>query len=38
MLASGVGALDDHRAREIAAVLDLSWVHAELAPSYFHQG
>jgi hypothetical protein len=22
----------DHRAREIAAVLDLSWVHAELAP------
>ena len=23
---------DDHRAREIAAVLDLSWVHAELAP------
>ena len=25
---------DDHRAREIAAVLDLSWVHAELAPYY----
>jgi hypothetical protein len=24
----------DHRAREIAAVLDLSWVHAELAPCY----
>ena len=24
---------DDHRVREIAAVLDLSWVHAELAPS-----
>ena len=28
----------DHRAREIAAVLDLSWVHAELAPSYSHLG
>src|SRR6266850_6554498 len=25
---------DDHRVREIAAVLDLSWVHAELAPFY----
>src|SRR5262245_16501967 len=25
---------DDHRVREIAAVLDLSWVHAELAPHY----
>src|SRR5215207_9960855 len=25
---------DDHLAREIAAVLDLSWVHAELAPYY----
>jgi transposase len=25
---------DDHRVREIAAVLDLSWVHTELAPSY----
>jgi hypothetical protein len=25
---------DDHRVREIAAVLDLSWVHAELAPYY----
>jgi transposase len=24
----------DHRAREIAAVLDLSWMHAELAPYY----
>ena len=24
----------DHRVREIAAVLDLSWVHAELAPHY----
>src|SRR6187397_177540 len=24
----------DHRVREIAAVLDLSWVHAELAPYY----
>ena len=24
----------DHRVREIAAVLDLSWVHGELAPSY----
>jgi hypothetical protein len=23
---------NDHRVREIAAVLDLSWVHAELAP------
>jgi transposase len=25
---------NDHRVREIAAVLDLSWVHAELAPHY----
>lgn len=25
---------DDHRVREIAAVLDLSWLHAELAPYY----
>src|SRR6201982_1641911 len=25
---------DDHPVREIAAVLDLSWVHAELAPHY----
>src|SRR4030042_4772984 len=24
----------DHRVREIAAVLDLSWVHTELAPHY----
>jgi transposase len=24
----------DHRVREIAGVLDLSWVHAELAPYY----
>jgi transposase len=24
----------DHRVREIASVLDLSWVHAELAPHY----
>jgi transposase len=29
---------DDHRAREISAVLDLSWVHAELAPHYSHLG
>jgi hypothetical protein len=29
---------DDHRAREIAAVLDLSWVHAELALYYSHLG
>jgi transposase len=29
---------DDHRVREIAAVLDLSWVHAELAPHYSHLG
>jgi transposase len=28
----------DHRVREIAAVLDLSWVHAELAPSYSRIG
>jgi transposase len=25
---------DDHRVREIAGVLDLSWVHAELACYY----
>jgi hypothetical protein len=25
---------DDHPVREIAAVLDLSWVHSELAPFY----
>ena len=28
----------DHRVREIAAVLELSWVHAELAPHYSHLG
>jgi len=28
----------DHRVREIAAVLDLSWVHAELAPYYSANG
>ena len=28
----------DHRVREIAAVLDLSWVHSELAPHYSHLG
>ena len=28
----------DHRAREIAAVLDLSWVHGELAPYYSNLG
>jgi hypothetical protein len=25
---------DDHLVRKVAAVLDLSWVHAELAPYY----
>ena len=25
---------EDHLVRDIAAVLDLSWVHAELAPHY----
>jgi hypothetical protein len=25
---------DDHLVREIASVLDLSWIHAELAPHY----
>jgi transposase len=25
---------DDHPVREVAAVLDLSWVHSELAPYY----
>ena len=25
---------DDHLVRKIAAVLNLSWVHAELAPHY----
>src|SRR6184192_4752316 len=29
---------DDHLVREIAAVLDLSWVHAELAPHYPNNG
>ena len=29
---------DDHSVREIAAVLDLSWVHAELAPYYAQLG
>src|SRR5690348_2736939 len=29
---------DDHMVREIAAVLDLSWVHAELAPYYSKVG
>jgi hypothetical protein len=29
---------DDHLVREIAAVLDLSWVHAELAPHYPDNG
>jgi transposase len=28
----------DHRVREIASALDLSWVHAELAPHYSHLG
>src|SRR3974377_178484 len=29
---------NDHPVREIAAVLDLSWVHAELAPYYAQLG
>src|ERR671935_1340494 len=29
---------DDHRVREIAGVLDLSWVHAELRPYYSPMG
>jgi hypothetical protein len=29
---------DDHPVREIAAVLDLSWVHSELASYYFRLG
>ena len=29
---------DDHLVREIAAVLDLSWVHAQLAPYYPKMG
>jgi|RhiMethySRZTD1v2_1073278.scaffolds.fasta_scaffold40836_7 hypothetical protein len=28
----------DHRVRAIAAVLDLSWVHSQLAPHYSHLG
>jgi hypothetical protein len=28
----------DHHVREIAAVLDLSWVHAELRPFYSRMG
>jgi transposase len=29
---------DDHLVRKIAAVLDLSWLHAELAPHYPNTG
>jgi transposase len=29
---------DDHLVREIAAVLELSWVHAQLAPYYPKMG
>src|SRR3954447_17574401 len=29
---------DDHQVRAIAAVLDLSWVHSELAPYYSRLG
>ena len=29
---------DDHLVRQIAAVLDLSWVHAELRPHYSRMG
>jgi len=29
---------DDHLARRIAAVLDLSWLRKELAPHYSHTG
>ena len=29
---------DDHLVRNVAAVLDLSWVHAELAPHYPNNG
>jgi len=29
---------DDHRWREFAAVLNLSWVHSELAAHYSHLG
>ena len=28
----------DHQVREIASVLDLSWLHGELAPHYAHTG
>lgn len=28
----------DHLVRQIDAVLDLGWVHKELAPYYFHTG
>jgi hypothetical protein len=29
---------DDHLVRKVAALLDLSWVHAELAPHYPDNG
>jgi len=29
---------DDHLVRKVAAVLDLSWIHAELAPHYPKNG
>lgn len=29
---------DDHQVRSVAAVLDLSWLRAELAPHYSHTG
>jgi len=29
---------EDHLVREIASVLDLSWIHAELAPHYPNKG
>jgi transposase-like protein DUF772 len=29
---------DDHPVREVSAVLDLSWVHSELAPHYSRLG
>jgi hypothetical protein len=28
----------DHQVRRIAAVLDLSWLHGELAPNYSNTG
>ena len=34
----GAAVTDDHLVRMIAAVLDLSWVHSELAPHYSHTG